>query len=184
MESLNIRILDGPHSSAAKEVAFTRIYNHLTSKLLKKISPQFSTPEDAEDTVQEIMQRVWHYSTYSGVPFRSALWRISQSTTSNAVSDQRIRPQTEPIQLHEAEAHRIPSREDVPEARITYLESLHALRALSDDYLDILELLSAGYDYQEITERYNISEGAARVKVHRVRKAAQRALEAADLPMP
>jgi RNA polymerase sigma factor (sigma-70 family) len=135
---------------------------------------------DWPDLLQEVrleVLRLLRRSSWRGeARLKTYVWRVTAHTCLDALRRQRRRPEGEPVET----ALELSSPDPSPLERVIdddrALALLTALQAVPAECRQIWDRILRGLGYREISGELGVSEGALRVRAHRCRKHAARAL--------
>jgi RNA polymerase sigma-70 factor (ECF subfamily) len=142
-------------------------------------------PADAEDLVQQSVMRAFQGwgQFQSGTNLKAWLFKILQNTFISGYRKRQREPRTVSVDEHEdfslydrfAEAHLTPESEIL--ARVPDAEVKGALESLPEQFRTAVLLADVeGFSYQEIADITGVAIGTVMSRLHRGRKALQRAL--------
>lgn len=174
----------------ADQATFTEQAMPLMSSLYSAALRMTRNPADAEDLVQEAYLRAYRgFGGFAeGTNLKAWLYRILTNTYINSYRAKQRRPIETDLEdvedlylyhrIHDAAASGLgSSAEDDLMERITDAEVIEALEALPENFrIPVLLADVEGFSYKEIAEIMDIPIGTVMSRLHRGRKALQKAL--------
>ncbi len=189
------------HTADSKETAFTDTVREFSPWFHRIVQSKFiqsphCSREDAQDAVQDALLRAWrtlpNFEAEEEGSLLHWLSRITTTTALNHLRDTRRRhhylPLQEPLRPSETTLSVYNDGPDHPSISLTptpnsdpieqlwFKEVLGLLSQLPESQTRLLALATANASSAEIAKEFNISPGAAKVRVARARKAARKLL--------
>lgn len=134
--------------------------------IFKLVNAYAADAEEKRDLIQEILYQAW--KGYAGFQGRSAfstwLYRLCLNTIFTS------RRKQQPVQYRDDWEEDTRETDEDPQLRMEAKMLHKAIRSFPDTDRALILLHLEGYDHASIAEMIGISEGAARVRLHRIKK--------------
>ena len=152
---------------ADHSAAFSEIYRRHSADVVRFAFHLCGNQADAEDLTSETFVRAWTTST----PIAAATVRAYLFTIARHLWLRRMRDAGRYVELPDHVADAAPPATAVVESRETLGEVDRRLSAFAEIDRTAFRMRVDGQPYEQIATTLGITEGAARVKIHRVRAA-------------
>jgi len=175
---------------AGKRGAFEGIIRQYGARLLLKATQMLGNTPDAEECVQECYLQVHRnissfrgeanlYSWMYRILVNACLKKMKTRAVNNSASIESLLPDFDDNNCRiEPNWPVVPTAEEVLRQNNTKRQVLAAIHSLPNSYRDILYLRDIeGYNTAEVAQKFSLSEGAIKVRLHRARSALKKILE-------